>query len=123
MADEPVIDEKPKSRVKKGKADIVDLDRSGEMPADAKPPPLNGSATADPVVKSGLAAVDLTSTQPSRASSTARFDEYKLDEEEDSRSTPQPPTDVAAASGDIEVVRVKRKKKKDGEKKKKVSAA
>ena len=90
-----------------------DLDRSGEMPEDAKAPTLPDTVDT-PAKTNGLAGVDLLSEAPSasRTSSTGRFQEYKVEGDEEKLNA-----DTPAGSEGIEVVRVKRKKKKDGEKK------
>jgi len=108
--------EEPRSRKKSAKKPKppADLDRSGEMPADARRP---AEAVPEEVVtkSGGLAGVDLLADGPtsSRTSSTGRFQEYKVEGEEEKLNV-----DTPAVSEGIEVVRVKRKKKKDGEKKK-----
>lgn len=63
----------------------------------------------DQPVQEGLAAVDLSSAANGASRSSSRFEEYKVDgEEEMSMGTP------TVENSGVEVVRVKRKKKKEG---------
>ena len=83
------------------------------MPDGANSLPSKESGSKEIAIKQGLAKVDLLSDseRTSRQNSTARFEEYKLDEAEEH-------DDLASMNGEVEVVRVRRKKKagKDGKK-------
>jgi hypothetical protein len=83
------------------------------MPADAQPPSQVPPKESTPKAN-GLAGVDLlTDTHAaSRTSNTGRFEEYKVEGEDEKFHA-----DIPAVSEGIEVVKIKRKKKKDGEKK------
>lgn len=104
------------------------FDRTGELPEDARP--LRSKPKPARVV-SGLAAVDLlpssgSTREASRNSSTSRFNEYVVDDDDgESRpaSTGPPASEGSGKAGspeqqdvpavaEVEVVRVKRKKKK-----------
>ena len=93
------------------------LDRTGEMPHQSRSPALpnvsNGHSTP---ITTDLAAVDLSDHRElSRPSSGGRYEEYKVDEEDEKGIVDEPVKDV-------EVVRVRRKKK-DGDKKRKKALA
>ena len=93
-----------------------DFDRTGEMPDQSWPPAsANGSITP---ITTGLAAVDLSETHEtsrSKSSNGGRYEEYKVDGEDEKGIVDEPVKDV-------EVVRVRRKKR-DGEKKQKKAVA
>jgi hypothetical protein len=110
--DLPADPDKPKSK-KKPKPPPPQFDRSGEMPEDAAPAQPN---QPEAEITKGLAGIDLLSDNvDSRPTSTTKFEEYKVGDDEPRR------TDIADepvnVGGEIEVVKVKRKKKKDGSKK------
>lgn len=91
-----------------------EFDRSGEMPDGAPGPSISQSTLQPESARAGLAGVDLLGDPPptSRTNSSARYEEYKVDEADEK-------VDLAPVGGEVEVVRVRRKKKggKEGRKK------
>jgi hypothetical protein len=118
------VEKSSRSKGKGEKPRPVDFDRAGEMPADApmEPP---AQAVEEAEHPKGLAGVDLLDGSSHSSRPSSRFEEYKVDEEEEGghRATPQSvDTPAVSAAEGVEVIKVKRKKRKDGEKKRREKA-
>ncbi|KAK1923811.1 armadillo-type protein [Papiliotrema laurentii] len=118
------VEKSSRSKGKGEKPRPVDFDRAGEMPADApmEPP---AQAVEEAEHPKGLAGVDLLNGSSHSSRPSSRFEEYKVDEEEEGghRATPQSvDTPAVSAAEGVEVIKVKRKKRKDGEKKRREKA-
>ncbi|WWC73451.1 uncharacterized protein I206_107421 [Kwoniella pini CBS 10737] len=111
----------------KGKIAPPEFDRQGELP-EGSTAPMTTSMKKPELERdnSGLAAIDLTSSE--QTSRSGRYEEYKMDDDQPVRlGTPssgleeigKKNDDIPVVStGDIEVVKVKKKKKGDTKKKK-----